>query len=53
MVALSEWSLKGQVGQKRSTYDKTKIEDEKLLKQVITLYYALLSEGASVTNCVY
>ena len=34
MVALSEWNFKSQLGQKRSTHDKSKIEDEKLLKQV-------------------
>lgn len=35
MVALSEWSFKSQTVQKRSNYDRTKIEDDKLLKQVI------------------
>lgn len=36
MVALSEWNFKSQLGQKRSAHDKSKIEDEKFLKQVIT-----------------
>lgn len=39
MVALSEWRFKSQHGgQKRSPYDKTKLEDEKLLKQVSDLF---------------
>jgi hypothetical protein len=36
-VALSEWKFMSQDGQKQSTHDKSKIEDEKLLKQVIYL----------------
>ena len=39
-MALSEWSFKNQLGQKRTTHDKSKFEDDKLLKQVITFTVA-------------
>ncbi|XP_028409017.1 eIF-2-alpha kinase GCN2-like [Dendronephthya gigantea] len=37
MVAMSEWSFKSQTVQKRPSYDRAKIEDEKLLKQVASI----------------
>jgi hypothetical protein len=52
MVALSEWTFKSQVAQKRSANGKSKIEDEKLSKQVIT-FTILLELTACFVSRLY
>ena len=51
-MALSEWSFKNQLGQKRTTHDKSKFEDDKLLKQVITFTVANSFQFQKAMCCV-
>ncbi|CAB3984769.1 eIF-2-alpha kinase GCN2-like [Paramuricea clavata] len=49
-VALSEWKFMSQDGQKQSTHDKSKIEDEKLLKQVSSIEQEISSLIMTVSH---